>query len=236
MKIPALRGLIDRRILINYTADPEAVRRILPHPFRVQTYAGKAIVGICLIRLKQIRPQGFPAMLGIASENGAHRIAVEWEANGKLHQGVYIPRRDTSLWLNARVGGVLFPGQHHLARFTVHEAAGQYSVGFESEDDTCLSIQASEADTFPATSVFSGLAEASAFFERGAVGYSPHRNRFDGLRLQTDRWAVRPLAISEVTSSFFEDRTLFPDGVTFDNALLMTRIEHTWRSEADIGS
>lgn len=38
----------------------------------------EAIVGICLIRLKNIKPKGFLDFLGLSSENGAHRIAVEW--------------------------------------------------------------------------------------------------------------------------------------------------------------
>lgn len=82
INIPTLRGLIDRRILINYTVEPAVMAKLLPAPFRPQLYKGKAIAGICLIRLKHVRPKGFPAMLGIASENAAHRMAVEWDENG----------------------------------------------------------------------------------------------------------------------------------------------------------
>ncbi len=52
MKIPTIHGYIDRRILINFTADPKAVEKIIPFPFRPIVYKEKAIVGICLIRLK----------------------------------------------------------------------------------------------------------------------------------------------------------------------------------------
>lgn len=77
MKIPVIHGYIDRRILINYTADADVVQKIIPPPFRPQLYKGKAIVGICLIRLKHIKIKGLPNFLGMQSENGAHRIAVE---------------------------------------------------------------------------------------------------------------------------------------------------------------
>jgi hypothetical protein len=124
MKIPPLHGLIERRILLNFTADPADVERLLPAPFRPKLYQGKAIVGICLIRLKDVKPKGLPDFVGISSENGAHRIAVEWEEDGLLKEGVYVPRRDTSLRLNALAGGRLFPGKHYLAKFDVAEAAG----------------------------------------------------------------------------------------------------------------
>ena len=89
MLTPTLAGLIDRRILLNFRADPAVVPRLLPPPFRAQQVHGQAIVGICLIRLRHERLKGLPAALGMASENGAHRIAVEWEANGQRQTGVY---------------------------------------------------------------------------------------------------------------------------------------------------
>jgi len=116
MKIPIIKGVIDRRILINYQIDEDVLNNYLPKPFKPKLVKGKGIAGICLIRLKEIRPKGLPKQIGISSENGAHRIAVEWEENGAIKEGVFIPRRDTSSKLNSIAGGTLFPGIHHLAR------------------------------------------------------------------------------------------------------------------------
>ncbi|MEB0248759.1 hypothetical protein QN344_01370, partial [Mucilaginibacter sp. 5B2] len=74
----------------------------------------------------------------------------------------------------------------------------------------------------------------SAFFKGGALGYSPNGNKLEGLLLNTYKWEMSPLEVSNVKSSFFEDETIFPKGsVTFDNALLMTDIEHEWSSVAN---
>jgi uncharacterized protein YqjF (DUF2071 family) len=233
MKLPTIHGDIDRRILVNFTADPAVVRHLLPAPFQPQLYQGKAVVGICLIRLRQVKPKGLPSWLGINSENGAHRIAVEWEEAGQLRQGVYIPRRDTSLCLNALAGGRLFPGKHHLAKFQVREVGSAYDIGFTSVDGTNLRVEAQETSCFAPTSIFPSLAAASAFFEQGAVGYSPGTHGYEGLRLHARQWQVRSLSVQRVQSSFFEDTSLFPPGsVEFDNALLMTNIEHEWHSLA----
>jgi hypothetical protein len=51
MRIPVMRGVIERRILANFHVVPEAISRILPEPFRPQLVNGYAIAGICLIRL-----------------------------------------------------------------------------------------------------------------------------------------------------------------------------------------
>ncbi len=234
MKFPTLTGLIDRRILVNFTASPEDVAALLPAPFRPKIYEGKAIVGICLIRLKCIRPKGFPAFMGISSENGAHRIAVEWEEQGSTRSGVYIPRRDTSLRLNAWVGGRVFPGKHYLADFQIEETGDTYHIAFSSTDGARIALKAKEAANFDPRSVFGTLENASGFFEQGAMGYSPNGSKFDGMCLSLDRWEVKPLEVSSVFSSFFQNETLFPRGpVQFDNALLMTRIQSEWRSIAD---
>ena len=62
--MPRIQGLIDRRILINYRVAPEVVKKILPAPFEPLVFNGFTIVGICLIRLRNIRPSGWPEFLG----------------------------------------------------------------------------------------------------------------------------------------------------------------------------
>ena len=79
MKMPAVEGIIERRLLVNYRVAPGALAGILPAPFRPKLVGGYAIAGICLIRLASVRPRGLPAGLGLRSENAAHRIAVEWD-------------------------------------------------------------------------------------------------------------------------------------------------------------
>jgi hypothetical protein len=234
MKIPEIRGVIDRRILVNFRVDPEVLSKFLPAPFSPKLAGGSGIAGVCLIRLKEIRPRLVPSRCGVSSENAAHRIAVEWSVDGQFHEGVYIPRRDTTSRLNILLGGRLFPGFHHPAHFDVDEADGSYSVALHSKDGQVrLEVVGRVASELPPESVFSSLEEASVFFERGSVGYSatPNPGRFDGLELRSLSWCVEPLAVERVYSSFFSNEEIFPRGsVRFDCALLMRGIEHEWHA------
>ena len=235
MKIPTIQGIIDRRILINYQVEAEVLADYLPKPFRPKLVKGKGVAGICLIRLTEIRPKGLPAALGISSENGAHRIAVEWNEDGKVKEGVYIPRRDTSSRMNAWAGGRIFPGVHHLASFDVKESKGCYDVSFVSDDDTSLAIRAHETEKWNTKSLFDNLASVSDFFEQGSLGYSPDANCFEGLELKTYNWSMSSLEVESVHSSFFNDRNIFPEeSVVFDHALLMRNIRHEWISRKQI--
>ncbi|MCC9609546.1 DUF2071 domain-containing protein [Blastopirellula sp. JC732] len=232
MRIPTITGTIDRRILVNYRVDPDTLAKLLPSPFRPKLVHGFGMAGICLIRLKNIVPRPLPGFLGISSENAAHRFAVEWDQNGQTHQGVYIPRRDTSSRLNAFAGGRLFPGVHHHARFRVDEQEERYRLDLDSDDQkTHVAVQASIAAELPTNSIFSSLQEASDFFESGCVGYSDaaQTNEYDGLELRSFNWEVQPLKIERVESSYFEDQNLFPMGsIELDSALLMRGIQHEW--------
>lgn len=238
MHIPVVSGVIKRRLLVNFRADPEAVARILPAPFRPKLQAGHAIVGICLIRLENIRPAHLPALLGLSSENAAHRIAVEWtDAAGKQAEGVFIPRRDTDSILNRVAGGRFFPGEHHGASFKVVDAERKIDFSMHSKDgEVSVRIVAEETDQFPGTSCFPSLEEASRFFEGGSLGYSATKDkeRLDGLRLLTNDWRVGSLAVREVISSYFSNDTRFPKGtIAFDHALIMRDIPHEWHYAPD---
>lgn len=238
MRIPVIRGIIDRRILVNFRIDPDVMAGALPPPFRPKLANGYAVGGICLIRLKGIRPRFVPFPWGIRSENAAHRIAVEWDVDGHCQEGVYIPRRDTDSWLNAWAGGTLFPGIHHHATFRVEESDDCFLVELNSDDgDTRVHVAGRITDQLPSSSVFSSVADASAFFEKGSLGYSTTQTngRFDGLELHCKNWHVRPLSIDRVESSYFEDEARFPRGsVEFDCALLMRDIHHEWRGREDL--
>ena len=95
---------------------------------------------------------------------------MEWERDSELHEGVYIPRRDTSSKLNTLAGARIFPGVHHHAQFQIDEHDGHFSVVLDSDDgETHVAVQGHVTDRLPAGSVFTSVEEASDFFERGSL-------------------------------------------------------------------
>ncbi len=238
MKVPNVHGTIRRRILVNFRIDPEVMQRQLPSPFRPKLHNGKAVAGICLIRLEDIRPRRFPKLAGISSENAAHRVAVVWNEEGRTREGVYIPRRDTGSLINHLAGGRIFPGEHHRARFNVREVEDHIDFHMQSADgEVAVDLAGHVATQLPRSSGFANVAEASAFFEAGSLGYSATAGgkHLDGLVLKTLTWKVDPLEVEHVHSSFFADERKFPAGsVSFDCALIMRNIAHEWQAAEEL--
>jgi hypothetical protein len=234
MKLPVVAGWIERRVLLNYRVDAEVLAAMLPAPFRPKLVRGSGVAGICLIRLRQVRPRPLPALVGLASENAAHRIAVEWDGPDGVCEGVYVARRDTSSPFNVLTGGRLFPGLQRRARFQVREWPEGLSLSVNSRDGrTRIAVRGSLGQSLPPTSLFASLGEASEFFRHGSLGYSStsRPGSFDGMELRATGWRVEPLNVDVVESSYFDDRSRFPaESIAFDSALLMRSIPHEWRA------
>ena len=238
MRAPQLRATIERRLLVNYRVDPEVLAAALPQPFRPATIDGYGIAGVCLLRLGAVRPVGVPKLLGLTSENAAHRVAVEWDTPRGPMTGVFIPRRDTSSRLSALVGGRLFPGWQHPARFDVSEVGDRYEIGVASRDgDVRVELTASVSESPMPGSIFASVEAASAFFRSAPVGYAatPCDGVFDGVELGTEGWNLEPLYVERAISSFFDDGTRFPRGTaTLDSAFLMAQISTRWRPQPQL--
>jgi hypothetical protein len=140
--------------------------------------------------------------------------------------------------INQLTGGRVFPGEHNRARFEVEESDSHIRLQMESLDQTVkIVLSATPSAELPPGSCFRSLGEASNFFESGSLGYSAtsNRDRLDGIRLRTERWKVEPLAVEHIYSSYFADKSVFPEGAAFfDCALLMRNIQHEWHAANDL--
>ena len=238
MSTSTIWATIERRLLVNYRLDPDVAATLLPPPFRPALVDGHAVAGICLIRLGGLRPAGLPAAAGLTTENAAHRIAAEWDTPAGPVTGVYIPRRDTSSRLVALLGGRAFPGWHHRADFEVHERPDRLRVGMRSRDgDVRILVRARPSDTVMDGSVFPDLDAASTFFRTAPVGHAatPNPGTFDGVELRTTGWALEPLQLEEVVSSWFDDPARVPPrAAVLDSGFLMCRLETAWVARPDL--
>ncbi|WP_285116881.1 DUF2071 domain-containing protein [Leifsonia sp. fls2-241-R2A-40a] len=230
--IPRMAATIERRLLVNFRVDPDAAAAMLPDGVRPQVVDGSAVAGVCLIRLGNFRPAGFPPRFGHRSENAAHRIAVEWDGPDGPRTGVYIPRRHSASLLARVAGGRIFPGVHERARVESVESRSNVSVRIDAADlHVHIDVDIVEPEEFHST-LFSDLTAASEFFRKDAVGWSPTRSgQLETLRLDTNAWRVEPGHAIRVESSFFD--TLPAGTARFDHVLVMRNVPVFWSGPAE---
>jgi hypothetical protein len=225
-------AVIERRLLLNYRADPGVVARMVPAPFRPQLRNGYAVVGICLLRMGRARPAGLPSGVGFGSENAAHRFAVDWDAADGPRTGHFMPRLDSASRLNVAAGGRLVPGVQHRAEFDVAERPNRLRVSYATSDGTtAVDVEVVTTPELVGSALFDDAADASEFFRLGSAGYSAGRepHEFEGLELGTSQWRVDPCLVDRAASSFYDDRDVFPAGsIELDSALLMREVPVRW--------
>ena len=234
----ALEGVMENRMFINYRADPHVVKRILPHPFVPSIIKGYAIIGICLIDLRELGSRWiFPKSLGLASKNTAHRFLVKIQGDDKGCDRFYISRRDCSSFLSTFIGNRMLANIHHQSEITIDESKGRYKIHTKnSKDGDYLNIDCEKNETLPEGSIFSDLQEVSNILEKISIG---HSFREDGtlntLGLEIDNWEIIPLRVHNVQSCYFDDFSIFPKGsIELDHAVLMKNVKHRWRMGDDI--
>jgi hypothetical protein len=137
---PAIRAVMERRLLISYRIEPDVLRAVLPVWFRPALAHGYGVGSICLLGLAGIRPGGLspapfglPAAFGLRAQNVAHRIAVVLDTADGPVDSVYVPGRYTSSRLAAFTGGLFFP-RLGTARFQASEQDGRYQITAQSAD------------------------------------------------------------------------------------------------------
>ena len=227
-----LDAVIERRLLLNYRADPGAVARLLPAPFRPQLRGGYAVVGICLQRLGRARPAGLPGVVGFGSENAAHHLAVSWDGPDGPRSGVYIPRRDSASRLWMAIGGRFLPGVRHRAVFDVAERPDRLRVAYATKDgSTAVDVEVRVAERLADSVLFETTDQAAEFFRRASVGYSADRGRgeFQETELAAPQWRIDPCVVDRAASSFYDDRAVFPTGaIALDSALVVRKVPVRW--------
>jgi uncharacterized protein YqjF (DUF2071 family) len=226
-------GIISHRILLNFKVDPEIMRKILPVEFKPKVINGYCIAGICQVSLINMRVKGAPALLGTSSNNAAHRIAVDTIKG----EGVYVTRRDTDSWINSLSGGRIFPGVYNKTKFDLNVSGDNYKVTVHEQKNTLMSIDASVVKELPIGSVFETINDVSEFFKTGNIAWSPSdkKSKYDAIELATTHWQMEPLKVRNCYSSYFSDTSKFPEGsVTFDSAIIMRNINHSWVSRDNL--
>jgi uncharacterized protein YqjF (DUF2071 family) len=214
-------GRIERRILLDHAVEPALVAPHLPPGLEPRLLDGAAVVGVCLIRLVDLRPDGLPAVLGRTVEAAAHRISVIGPGG---EPGVFVPRRDTSSWAAVVAGGRVWPGVHGRARFAVARTSTSLRIGATCRDGTTIGVTVDLDGRDGTTLADPGTVSAFHAVERTA--WSPdRRGRLEAAVLECVPWRARPIGVTAARSSWI-------DGVgpyRLAGALLMEGVAARWR-------
>ncbi|HTN79565.1 MAG TPA: hypothetical protein VMK16_07820 [Acidimicrobiales bacterium] len=213
VRTPVLQATLERRLLLTYRLDPDAVADLVPGPFWLHMVGGFAVGSITLDHVTALRPRGLPAAAGFTSQNAAHRIAVEWDQHGRKAAGTFVLSRHTSARRIAVAGDRLFPGLRMRADFDVDDRGPNVSVGFRGSDGSAVDAEVVVDDDVGRSELFSAPQEGWRLAVRGAMTASLRRKagELDWIDEHARGGRVRAASIERVTSSLFSAALGTPD-------------------------
>lgn len=221
---PAVRGIVERRLLVNYRVDLGRLDAILSKPFRGREVgeSGMGIGSICLTRVENARPRFAPGFLGIPVETATHRVYARVEGGGE--HCVYVPRRDVSSGFHAFVMGSLLPMEFDRGEFRTEERGIERLIQVDGGNEVVgVLFQETERDEVKEDSVFYSLESASVFLCEGGVEYGMSGDVYSGIETCLQENDLKPVEVKDEQSSYFGKM-----GGEFDSAFRMEEVEHVW--------
>ncbi len=225
MKAPAMRGHLQRCWLFTWRTPEAAARPFLPAPFELVTLGGFAFWNVVVCELRDVRPSGLPAYLGIGYRHVAYRLHARVRlATGESVEGIYFVRSDCDRRIVAAAGNHLTDFRFHTARIDIAEASGSVkaegaNAAFRLRDEPPASLAAG--------SPFASPAEAAAFLKYKPCALSHAGANTASLvrvaRAESD-WKARLVTVEESAWDFFKGLDVVPEVCT-----ALAPVDYEWK-------
>lgn len=100
-------------ISLNYAVAPAALAALLPAPLEPEVFEGSAWVQLLVSRLRDMRPQGMPALFGVNFHQVSYRAAVQYRGTHGVRRGGYFLKSETDNAVMRAVGNALVEFKFH---------------------------------------------------------------------------------------------------------------------------
>lgn len=224
---------------INYRVRPEALAALLPAPLEPEVHKGHGWVQVLVSSLRDLRPQGLPALFGTCFYQASYRAAVRYrDAGGAWRRGGYFVRSETNHPVMRAVGNALAEFKFHdfgAADMVMLRDGERLTVGIDPETAFPGGRLVSVVDTRPRAgpppgSCWSSLDELHEPLVEcyDALGVDAEQGHLYILSIDRDPWNARFVRPTSVYSEYFDSGPLGHAG-ELDSVLHLSECRYRWR-------
>lgn len=222
---PAVRGVVQSRILVNYRVGLDALDTVLAEPFRAREVGetGKGLGTVCITTVEDARPEFVPVSVGVSIEMATHRVYAKVEGGGE--HCVYVPWRGVSSGFQAFLLGSLLPTEYERADFRKEKTDTARRIRVDCGVDLVgVAFYETDREDVNDDSVFYSVESASTFLCEAGVEYSMTGDVYTGIETCPEHADLEPVGVADVRSNYFGKL-----GCEFDSAFRMAEVEHAWK-------
>lgn len=228
----AVEAFFERSMVFTFAVPKNEIQHLIPPCLELDTFNDEwAFIAVAMVQTKDLRPKGFPALLGNDFFLIGYRVFVKYiNPAGKRRRGLYILKSETNK-RKMQVFGNMFT--HYRYKTTdIHQQKEKDTLEIRSTRSgfsVLIDQSANDAISLPPESPFGDWKEARKF--AGPLPftftYQPETKTvliIEGVR---ENWMPRPLHVLNYQFSFLDKMNL--KDIRLANAFIIENIPYYWK-------
>jgi hypothetical protein len=228
----AVEAFFESSLVATFAAPKENIRHLIPGCVELDTFNDKwAFIAVAMVQTKDLRPRGFPRVLGSDFFLVGYRVFVRFtDSSGRSLRGLYILRSETNKRRMELLGNIFthykyttidIDLQKQDGSATINSHTAGFSISFEEPNDD-------EQVALPADSPFADWKQARKF-----AGPLPFTFTYDdknktvliveGVR---QNWTPVPVNVTNYRFPFLNE---LGTGFILANAFLLRDVPYYWK-------
>lgn len=227
----AVEAFFESSLVLTFAFPKDDLNRLIPECLELDLLNNElGFVAVALVQTKDLRPKGFPAILGNDFFLIGYRIFVRYQTkNGKNLRGLYILKSETDKKKMSFYGNIFTHYNYSTTDVTVNSNNEHLII---HSDKSELSIEVNlkkEAPALPVNSPFADWKEARRFAGPLPFTFSYNQSKgvvtiIEGVR---ENWTPAPVEVLKYDVGFLKgDR--FKNAI-LANAFIVENIPYYWR-------
>lgn len=227
----AVEAFFESSIVLTFSVPKKELEKFIPECLDLDVFDDKwAFLAVAMVKTKDLRPKGFPKILGNDFSLIGYRVFVRYTTNdGKRLRGLYILKSETDKKKMEFFGNIFTHYKYMTTDIKFDESAtgkhiSSIGSGFDIEVET-----GDEEVQLPPNSPFKNWSEARRF--AGPLPftftYTPETREvliIEGVR---QNWKPEPITVTNQSISFLNELHL--SGINLANAFIINNIPYYWK-------
>jgi len=224
----------DRVVALSFAFPENVLRPLVPPGLEIDTYKDFGFVTVALVWTKNLRPAGFPTILGRDFFLAGYRIFTLLNDGGRRLRGLKILRSETDKQTMVLLGNLMTGYLYHHVKTEISETGSAVAIKTSTADGKqLLDISfdtASENPGLPTGSPFPDWRTARRFAGPMPFTFSPENDgSFTVIEGSRESWSPRPVHVDRCFVSMFDDAPLNSITPILANAFVVENISYRWK-------
>jgi len=228
----AVEAFFENSLVLTFAIPKEQIEHLIPECLELDTFNNRwAFVAVALVQTKDLRPKGFPKILGNDFFLIGYRVFVRFtNAAGKHMRGLYILKSETNKKKMELFGNIFTHYNYTTTDIKTHVENDVMGIS-SRQSDFHVSIEEKNDDDIPlpAQSPFSDWKEARRFAGPLPFTFTYDRQKKEVLIIEgvRENWKPMPVKVIEYHFSFI-DKLKVTDA-KLANAFMIRNIPYYWK-------